>query len=159
MGGPTMFYQGVGERLTQWAVDADAATLTPRGSVTLPSNIQYVWPHPSRQFLYVSTTDAASGNAPNPGNVHRLCAVRVDASGVLALHGEPAPLPQRPIHHSVDGAGHFALTCYNKKSELTVHRIDGDGKSAPKSSRRPSWMSAFSRTRSWRRRPITLSSW
>ena len=46
--GRTVLYQGVGDRLTQWDVDVDAATLTPQASVTLPSNIQYVWPHPSR---------------------------------------------------------------------------------------------------------------
>src|SRR6478736_3901480 len=98
--GRTVFYQGVGSRLTQWDVDVDAATLMPRASVTLPSNIQYVWPHPTRKYLYVSTSDAASGNAPNPGTVHRLCALRIDESGALSLHGDPAVLPQRPIHNS-----------------------------------------------------------
>ena len=28
-------------------------TLTPQDSITLPANVQYAWPHPSRQFLYV----------------------------------------------------------------------------------------------------------
>jgi len=130
-GGRTVFYQAVGERLTHWDVDADSATLTPRASVTLPSSVQYVWPHPSRRYLYVSTSDAASGNAPNPGKVHRLCALRVDASGALALHGEPQALPQRPIHNSVDGGGAYALTCYNNPSNLTVHRINGDGTVGP----------------------------
>src|SRR6476646_5245392 len=97
--GRIAFYQSVGDLLTQWDVDADSMTLTQRASVTLPSNVQYVWPHPSRQYLYVTTTDAASGNAPNPGKVHRLCAVRVDANGALQLHGEPQALPQRPIHN------------------------------------------------------------
>ncbi len=127
MTGRTVFFQSAGERLTQWDVDVEAATLTPRGSVLLPSNVQYVWPHPSRQYLYVSTSDAAAGNEPNPGNVHRLCAVRVDPDGTLSLHGAPAVLPQRPIHHSVDVAGNYALTCYNKQSDLTVHRINSDG--------------------------------
>jgi 6-phosphogluconolactonase len=121
------FYQSVGDRLMQWHLDAEAATLTPGASITLPSNVQYVWPHPSRKYLYASTSDAASGNAPNPGKAHRLCAVKVDGSGGLALHGTPAALPQRPIHNSVDAAGNFALTCYNKQSGLTVHRINADG--------------------------------
>jgi 6-phosphogluconolactonase len=126
-GGGTVFYQGVGDRLTQWDVDVDAATLTPRASVTLPSNIQYAWSHPSRKYLFVCTSDAASGNAPNPGKVHRLCALRVDADGALSMHGEPSGLPQRPIHNSVDARGDYALTCYNNPSNLTVHRINGDG--------------------------------
>jgi 6-phosphogluconolactonase len=124
--GRAAFYQCVGERLTRWDVDVDNATLTPRDSVALPSNVQYVWPHPSRRYLYVSTSDAASGNAPNPGKVHRLCAVRVEADGSLALHGEPQALPQRPIHHSVDATGSYVLTCYNSPSNLTVHRVNGD---------------------------------
>src|SRR5215467_287023 len=88
-GGRTVFYQSVGDRLTHWDVDVESATLTPSASVTLPSNVQYAWPHPSRKYLYVSTSDAASGNAPNPGKVHRLCTVRVDANGALAMQGEP----------------------------------------------------------------------
>jgi 6-phosphogluconolactonase (cycloisomerase 2 family) len=125
--GRTVFYQSIGDRLTHWNVDVESATLIPRATITLPSNVQYAWPHPSRRFLYVSTSDAASGNAPNPGTVHRLFAVRIGADGALALHGEPQALPQRPIHNSVDGAGAYALTCYNNPSNLTVHRINADG--------------------------------
>src|SRR5262249_8439561 len=36
-------------------------------------------------------------------------------------------LPQRPIHNSLDIGGNYALTCYNNPSNLTVHRINGDG--------------------------------
>lgn len=122
-----MLYQSVGDQLTHWDVDVDNAALARRASIALPSNVQYVWPHPSRQYLYVSTSDAASGNASNPGTVHRLCAVRVDASGALQLHGEPRALPQRPIHNSVDATGAYALICYNNPSNVTVHRIDADG--------------------------------
>ncbi|MGE0767841.1 MAG: lactonase family protein [Hyphomicrobiaceae bacterium] len=124
---PAVFYQGVGDRLTQWDVDVEAATLTPRGSITLPSKVQYAWPHPSARFLYVTTSDAASGNTPNPGTVHRLCALSIGPAGELAMHGEPAVLPQRPIHHSLDRTGRYALTCYNTPSNLTVHHINDDG--------------------------------
>ncbi len=120
-------YQSVGDQLTHFEVDVDAATLTRRASITLPSNVQYVWPHPSRKFLTVSTSDAASGNTPNPGKMHRLCAVRVAANGALALHGESQALPSRPIHHCVDRSGHYALTAFNNPSNITVHRINGDG--------------------------------
>ena len=121
------FYQCVGDRLTRWDVDVDDAALTPRDSIALPSKAQYVWPHPTRRYLYISTTDAASGNAPDPGKLHRLCAVRVGPDGSLALHGEPQPLPQRPIHNCVDAAGAYVLTCYNHPANLTVHRIEADG--------------------------------
>jgi 6-phosphogluconolactonase len=123
----TVFYQAVGDRLTHWDVNVDDTALTQRGSISLPSNVQYAWRHPSRKYLYVTTSDAASGNAPNPGKVHRLCAIRVDQEGALTMHGEPQALSQRPIHNSVDAMGAFALTCYNNPSNLTVHRINGDG--------------------------------
>jgi 6-phosphogluconolactonase (cycloisomerase 2 family) len=93
----------------------------------MPSNVQYVWPHPSRQFLYVATSDSASGNTSVPGKVHRLCALRVDAGGALQLHGEAQVLPTRPIHLSLDATGAYALTAYNNPSMVTVHRINGDG--------------------------------
>ncbi len=129
-GSRAAFYQAVGDQLTHWDVDVDSASLTRRASITLPSNIQYVWPGPataSRQFIYISSTDAASGNAPNPGKVHRLAAARVDANGALQLHGEAAVLPQRPIHTSVDATGSYAFNAYNSPSNLTVHRINRDG--------------------------------
>ena len=50
-------YQGVGEVLTQYDVNVETAELTRRGSVSLPGNVQYVWPHPSRKYFYVSTTE------------------------------------------------------------------------------------------------------
>ena len=125
--GRAVFYQCVGDQLTHWDVDVEKAELTRRASLTMPSNVQYVWPHPNRKSLYVSTSDAASGNAPNPGKVHRLCAVSVAADGSLAMQGEAAALPQRPIHNSVDRSGKFAFTCYNSPSNLTVHRINADG--------------------------------
>ena len=84
----TVLYQSVGAQLTHFDVDIDAATLARRASITLPSNIQYVWPHPSRKFLTVSTSDAPSGNSPDKGKVHRVIAVRVAADGSLAVHGE-----------------------------------------------------------------------
>ena len=121
------FYQSVGAELTHYDVDVAGATLTRRESVRLPSNVQYVWPHPSRQYLTVSTSDAPSGNTPDKGEVHRLCVLKVAADGSLTLHGEGQPLPSRPIHHCVDRSGHYALTAFNNPSEITVHRINSDG--------------------------------
>ena len=123
----TVLYQSVGEQLTHFDVDVEAATLTRRDSVTLPSKVQYVWQHPSRKYLTVSTSDAPSGNTPDKGKVHCLCAVRVDADGALALHGEPQPLPSRPIHHCVDRSGNYALSAFCNPSHITVHRINADG--------------------------------
>jgi len=122
----TVLYQSIGAVLTHFDVDVEAATLTPRSAVTLPSNVQYVWPHPSRKFLYVSTSDAPSGNTPVPGVMHRICALRAAPDGSLALHGEPQSLPSRPIHHCVNPAGTHVLSAFNNPSNVTVHPINAD---------------------------------
>jgi len=118
--------------LTHFDVDVEAATLTRRTSVTQPSNVQHVWPHPSRKLIYVSTSDAASGDTPNPGVMHRLCALRVASDGSLAMHGEPQSLPSRPIHHYVNPAGTHVLSASNDPSNVTVHPINADGTLGPR---------------------------
>jgi 6-phosphogluconolactonase len=124
--GRTALYQSVGDKLLHYDVDLDAAALTPRSSVTLPSIVQHVWPHPSRRYLYACSSDGEPGVADS-GHVHRLCALRVGADGALSPHGDPQTLSERPIHNSVDATGAYAFTCYPTPSNLTVHRINRDG--------------------------------
>ncbi len=121
----TVLYASVGGELTRYAMDVDAAALTRLESVSLPINIQYAWPHPSRHYLYV----VSSGGGPGvPSDKNFAHAFRVDPrSGSLAFHGEPRRLPSRPIHASVDMTGEYLLTAYNDPSALTVHRIARDG--------------------------------
>ena len=126
-GGRTVLYNAVGDRMTQYDLDAEAGTLTQRASVTLPSVVQYAWIHPTNRYVYASTSDAPGGSPPGAGKVHRLCALRIGADGALALHGEPKVLANRPIHNSVDVTGNFALTCYSAPASITVHRISVDG--------------------------------
>lgn len=120
-------YSGTGDTLTHYDVDVDAGTLTRRGTLQLPSTLQYAWPHPSGDFLYATTSDAIGGSREITGKVHRLCAIRIAGDGTLALHGEPQALDQRPIHNSVDRTGRYVLTCYNVMPDATVHPINLDG--------------------------------
>jgi 6-phosphogluconolactonase (cycloisomerase 2 family) len=114
----------VGEELHHFDVDVAGAALTWRGAVRVPAGVQYAWPHPSRRYLYVASSNRGSGAT---GDTHHLTAFRVDsATGALEAHGEPVPLPARPIHMSLDRRGNFALTAYNLPSSVTVHRIDRD---------------------------------
>jgi len=55
------------------------------------------------------------------------CVPHRSSFGRLAPHGEPQSLPSRPIHTSVDRSGEYLLTAYNAPSNVTVHRISGDG--------------------------------
>jgi 6-phosphogluconolactonase len=120
-----VFFAAVGPDLTLYGVNAEDATLTKRNTVTLPGNVQYAWPHPSRQYFYVVSSGGGPGVASdkNFANVFRID----PATGALTPHGQPVSLPSRPIHTSVDIAGEYLLTAYNDPSSLTVHRINRDG--------------------------------
>jgi 6-phosphogluconolactonase len=121
----TMYYASVGPLLKMFEVDVDGAQLRERGAVTLPANIQYAWPHPSRRYLYAVSSNGGPGA---PGDKHFANALAIDpATGDLRPHGEPAALPSRPIHASLDRSGGYLLTAYNDPSGLTVHRIGSDG--------------------------------
>ena len=121
-------YDSVGAELAHYEVDVDGAALVKRASVALPANIQYVWPHPSRQYLYVASSPRGPGEGGAAGGNHYLSALRIDrATGALTPHGEPQPLQYRPIHMSLDATGRYALVAYNEPSSLTVHCINHDG--------------------------------
>jgi 6-phosphogluconolactonase (cycloisomerase 2 family) len=122
-----VFYQAVGPQLSRYDIEVDGASLTKRDTVETPgAKVQYVWPHPSKQWLYVVSSDGGPGTIPGRKNV--ATAFRVDpSSGALTPHGETAGLPHRPVHCSVDRPGEFLLTAYNYPSHITVHRLKPDG--------------------------------
>jgi 6-phosphogluconolactonase (cycloisomerase 2 family) len=120
-------YANVGSELTHYDVDVAGATLTRRASVTLPANVQYVWPHATQPFLYAATSDSASGMGL-AGTNHHVSALRIDrGSGALALHGAPIPLPTRPIHMATDIPSEHVLVAFNNPSAIRVYRINPDG--------------------------------
>jgi 6-phosphogluconolactonase len=127
--GKTVFYASVGPELSLYDLDVDRASLAKRSAVRLPADVQYAWPHPSKRFFYVASSNGQpGGGAVNQGDKHYASAFRIDpASGALTLHGQNLMLPSRPIHISVDGAGEYALIAYNDPSGVTVHRINKDG--------------------------------
>jgi 6-phosphogluconolactonase len=121
----TVYYASIGPELTLYDIDVDGAALIKRGAVTLPANIQYVWPHPSRRYLYAVSSN---GGPQVAGDTHLANALTNDpVTGALQMHGAPAALPSRPIHCSVDASGQYLLTAYNNPSNLTVHRLNADG--------------------------------
>ncbi len=122
----TVYYASIGPELAAYDIDVDGAALTKRSTVTLPVNIQYAWPHPSRRYLYVVSSNG--GPSGLVGDTHRANALTIDpATGALRHHGTAASLPSRPIHASVDASGRFLLTAYNQPSSVTVHRLNADG--------------------------------
>jgi 6-phosphogluconolactonase len=119
-------YASVGNELTHYDVDVAEATLTRRSAAKLPANVQYAWPHASRPFLYVATSDSASGMGPSGAN-HHVSALAIDRdSGALSLHGAPIPLPTRPIHMATDISSEHVLVAFNNPSAIRVYRINPD---------------------------------
>jgi 6-phosphogluconolactonase len=126
--GKPVYYSGVGPELTLYEIDVADAALQKRSTITLPANVQYAWPHPSKRYFYVVSSSGGPSSTVAGGNKHVANAFRVDpATGELTPHGEPLALPSRPIHTSVDASGEFLLIAYNDPSSVTVHRIKGDG--------------------------------
>jgi 6-phosphogluconolactonase (cycloisomerase 2 family) len=119
-------YASVGPELIHYDVNVEAATLLRRGTVDLPANVQYAWPHASRRFLYVATSDSASGMARS-GSTHHVTAFRIDPpTGALSPHGTPIRLPTRPIHISTDGPSRFILVAFNDPSAVRVYHVEQD---------------------------------
>jgi 6-phosphogluconolactonase len=131
----SVFYASAGPELSLYSVDVDGAALVKRGTVSTAANIQYAWPHPSKKYLYVVSSDGgpgssgAVGTAQGTGGAKHIANVfKIDpSSGALTPHGETVMLSSRPIHASVDMSGDYLLVAHNNPSSLTVHRINKDG--------------------------------
>jgi 6-phosphogluconolactonase len=124
----TVVYASVGPELTQYDHDIENATLSKRGAVTLPANVHYAWPHASRQFLYVASSDSASGIGGPVGQRHNVTAFRIDsASGALIPHADSIALPTRPIHMTTDIPSENLLVAFSNPSGLRVYRVNLDG--------------------------------
>ena len=122
----TVLYASVGADLIHFDVDVTAATLTRRATVSVPANVQYVWPHASRRFLYAASSDSASGMG-QAGMKHHVSAFRIDpVSGALSPHGAPIPLPYRPIHMATDIPSAHVLVAFNNPPDVRVYRINPD---------------------------------
>ena len=126
MAGRIALYSAVDEELIHYEVDVAGAALARRKSVRTPANIQDAWPHPSRRYLYVATSNRGAGLK---ADVNHVSAWRIDpASGELAQHGEPQALPHRAVHICVDATGGYVLSAHNlPQAGITVNRINADG--------------------------------
>ncbi len=122
----TVLYASVGPNTTQYDIDVAACTLTPKGTVSSPANVQYIWPHANRKFLYAASTDSGSGMAGG-GTNHHVTAYRIDpVSGALSQHGTPIPLPTRPIHMATDIPSEHVLVAFNNPPAVRIYKINPD---------------------------------
>ena len=121
-----VLYSAVDDEVTRYEVDVEGAALTRRETVKVPSFVQYAWPHPSKRWLYVTTSNRGPGL---PADHNHVSAWKIDRqTGALAPHGEPVKLPQRATHMCVHPSGEYTLNAHNVPSpRVSVHRINGDG--------------------------------
>src|SRR5205085_6622576 len=121
-GNREVFYAATGSELAQYSVNATDASLARNGSVTLPFAVQYVWPHPSKKFLYVAWSNGMQGDR------HGITAFRIDrVTGALSPHGTAIELRHRPVHLTVDANATHVLVAYNNPSGISVHDLKADG--------------------------------
>jgi 6-phosphogluconolactonase (cycloisomerase 2 family) len=124
----TTVYAALGEELSRYELDAREATLTRLGSLKLPVNLQFAEFHPDKRVLYAVSSNAGSGTLGAAGDKHLLSAFRIDAeTGALYPHGESIPLPERPIHVTVDAKGEYALVAFNHSGTVKSYRLSKEG--------------------------------
>jgi 6-phosphogluconolactonase len=117
-------YTNISSELLHYDVDVANATLVKRGSVTLPSCVQYAWPHASRRYLYVASSDFYTDQKSTQ---HYVTALRIDPqTGELSKHGEPVQLPARPIHITTDIPSEHVLVPFNQPSGVRIFHINKD---------------------------------
>jgi len=129
--GTIPFYASAGPKLTLYGLDVANATLASTGSITLPANIQYAWPHPGRKILYIVASNTQPGSGPmgvtGADKNHYAIAYTVGPDGALSEHGPRRMLVARPLHVSTDHAGRYLFIAYNVPSRVTVHHLNSDG--------------------------------
>jgi hypothetical protein len=138
--GKVMVYAGLGSELIQYDVDVEHATLTKRGSVMLPANVQEAWRHPSKPILYMAWSDRGPGAGSPAGNHHGLTAFTIDGvSGALRPHGPVVTLRSRTIHLTVDPQEHILSHTTSRRASRCTG-FSRMGRSARRSNRpRSNW--------------------
>lgn len=125
-------YIGSGPDISWYNVDVDAADIALQGSLRLPGSVGGAWPHPSREFLYVTTTQR-----DERGGRPQINALRINpADGALSLHGDSVPLP---IGGSicVDNDGTHIYSVSTRSNIISAFHINADatlGDEIPQSS-------------------------
>jgi 6-phosphogluconolactonase (cycloisomerase 2 family) len=116
----------LGEELTLYALDVEAAELTARGTAQAPAYVQAAWAHPVQPWLFVASSSGGP-LSPNPVDDHFLTAFRIAPSGEMTQIGDSVRLDHRPVHICLDAEGAHAVVAYNEPANLTVHPIAPDG--------------------------------
>jgi 6-phosphogluconolactonase (cycloisomerase 2 family) len=122
----TIVYSGLGNVLEAFSLDLATGVLRRVQSLSLPAQIQYAWPNRARTILYIAVSNAGP-TARVKRAEHFIQAFVIRGTGTLAALGAPVQLGNRPLHLSLDREEAHLLVAYNEPSDVTVHKIAGDG--------------------------------
>jgi 6-phosphogluconolactonase len=89
--GDTVLYASIGPELTLYGLDLEGAALLKRGSVKVPANIQYAWPHPSRKYFYI----VSSNGGPNVAGDKHHASITPALSGSIRNPARSPPMASR----------------------------------------------------------------
>jgi len=118
----------IGADLIHAEMDRVNIALNPLDRVSLSGPIQYAWPHPNTNILYVATSNRSISSLDD---CHTLTTVKIDdETGAFQILSE-VMLPSRPIHLTVDAQARHVLVVYNAPSLITCHTIDDTGIACP----------------------------
>ncbi|MGL5513319.1 MAG: lactonase family protein [Sporomusa sp.] len=121
-------YASLGDEFFRYELDVCNATLTKKGIVTMPTNVQFAVAHPSGCYLYVVASNAGNGTLGAAGDKHLLSALKINShTGALKNYGQPTLLPERPIHVTLDRDGRYILVAFNQSGSVRVYQITNDG--------------------------------
>ena len=115
-------YVSHGPELAAYSLKSSDWSLSKTSSVMLPFAVQYVWPHPLKNILYVAWSNGMQGDR------HGVTAYTVNPTTMaLTALGKAIDIRHRPVHLTVDGNGTHVLVAYNNPSSLSVHALNADG--------------------------------
>lgn len=115
----------IGRTLVRYRLGEDG--FVEQDHVELPLTVQYGCFHPGRPLAYVA---CSNGGVASQGDRHCLVQVSLGDTG-MRIVAEPAALPYRPLHASVDtGCNRLALA-YNRPAAVTIHDLHNDGGLVP----------------------------
>jgi 6-phosphogluconolactonase len=119
-------YAGLGEELTCYSVNAESGGLNRLSSVSLPAEVQYAVPDAAGEHLFVASSNRNNEDSLN-GSVHHLTTFRINRQNrLLTLLGRSEPLPDRPIHLTIDADAKHLLVAFSDPAALRVYKINAN---------------------------------
>ena len=128
MSPPTSYvYASLENTIEVFRLGKGSASLTHIQSLTFDVSIQYAWPNRTRTMLYVVSSGAGPMSRVKVPS-HFVQVFRILQDGILESSQDPVRLENRPLFVTLDQEENHLLIAYNNPSDVTVHKIDENGR-------------------------------